>query len=562
MLAEEVGQSALAHGEDPEILAQAGCLIEMTLDVDPVFAADLSRLCGEKTWRDVSPLVSRRLRAWYADVDDHHRRCALGAMLASGSADFGDIVLPLLTSNDEQVRLKTYRAWQQFHVSSLGPNWRSLVAAWTDDQRVNFAGELAMNPHAADVAEGLACSDPSLKVRIAAIYALRFAGALEHLGRTLHALDDSTLEELLRSRTLDYLPDDLKPRALEVSERLIEKTQTALQRITILMDAAKMGAHGIADKIKKELASIRDTELRYEHQWFLKLILEFLRETDSEWVSHWLIDKILGGAPIGNHFKSLIGSMSEEQRERAIDRVTNPDLGLPQHYRLCEGTALVADSTLCGALLSRILVIQSQVSASSANDEKSKRTREVVYRSVRFLRMLSPRIVVAGVLCRVSPEFSEAEYNIVIDIFGVGRDGDSEFGDDLDTETQEQLREYLKRGASYVCSLNDYAGERKAYLATALARVGAAEDLELFRKLIWTDIDRMRVGRAARSRREQGEMANGAVMAWSSWYVRAAVDLGSDEAVGLLLETFYKSRSMRRMLRRPVAVGATSHARS
>lgn len=57
-------------------------------------------------------------------------------------------------------------------------------------------------------------------------------------------------------------------------------------------------------------------------------------------------------------------------------------------------------------------------------------------------------------------------------------------------------------------------------------------------------------------------MANGAVMAWSSWYVRAAVDLGSDEAVGLLLETFYKSRSMRRMLRRPVAVGATSHARS
>jgi hypothetical protein len=80
MLAEEVGEYTLEQGAHPEILAQARCLIEMTLDVDPVFAADLSRLCGEKVWRGVGPLVSSRLRAWYADVDGHHRRCALGAL--------------------------------------------------------------------------------------------------------------------------------------------------------------------------------------------------------------------------------------------------------------------------------------------------------------------------------------------------------------------------------------------------------------------------------------------------------------------------------------------------
>ena len=125
---------------------------------------------------------------------------------------------------------------------------------------------------------------------------------------------------------------------------------------------------------------------------------------------------------------------------------------------------------------------------------------------------------------------------MVIDIFGAGRESDSELGDDLDTEAQQQLREYLKRGAPYVRSLNDYAGERKAYLATALARVGVAEDLELFRELIRADIDRMRVGRAARSRGERGQMANDAMMTWTPWYIRAAVDLASHEAVGLLLE--------------------------
>jgi len=293
MLAEEVGQYAREHGKDPEILAQAQCLIEMTLDVDPVFAADLSRLCGEKAWREVGRLVSERLRAWYADADDRHRRCALGAMLASGSKEFADVILSLLTSDDEQVRLRTYRAWTQFHVSSLDPDWRSIVAAWTEDQRANFAGELAMNPNAAGVGEDLARTDPSLKVRIAAIHALRFAGAFERLDHTLHALDDSTLEELMRNRTLDYVPDDLKPRALEVNEKLLEKTQPVMQRIAILMDAVEIGGQGTADKIKNELVGIRDAGIRYDDQWFLKSVLEFLRRTHSEWISHWLIDKIL-----------------------------------------------------------------------------------------------------------------------------------------------------------------------------------------------------------------------------------------------------------------------------
>jgi hypothetical protein len=119
---------------------------------------------------------------------------------------------------------------------------------------------------------------------------------------------------------------------------------------------------------------------------------------------------------------------------------------------------MVADSELCGALFSRIVGIRRQIATSSANDEERKRAREVVHRSVRFLRMLSPSIVVAGVLCCLSTEFAEAEYGIVIDIFGAGRNGDSELGDDLDIQAREQLREYLKRGASYVRSLNDYAG--------------------------------------------------------------------------------------------------------
>lgn len=536
MLAEEVGGHELENGEGHKILAQGRYLIEMTIEVDPVFAADLSRLCGDRISAAVSALVSKRLRGWYANADAYHRRCALGAMLASGSKDYADIILPLLTNDDEHVRLRTYRSWQQFHVSSLGPDWRAVVASWTDDQRVTFAGELSQNLHAAEVAEDLARSDPSVKVRIAAIHALRFAGAFERLGRALHALEDSALEELLRTGMLDCLPEDLKPRALQVRERLLEKTQPALQRVRILLDAAELGAEGIPDKIKSELAKIDAAGIRYDDQWFLKSVLEFLRKADSVWVSHWLIDKILEHAPIGSHFKPLIGSASERQRVRAIDQVINPDLDLSQHHRLSEAVALFADSQLCRALFSRVAATRAGISGPSAKDEDRKRSREVIYRGVRFLRTLSPSIVAAGVLSWLSREFTEAEYELVIDIFGVGKDGGPESQDDFDAQAREQLRQYIKRGASYVFSMDDYSGARKAHLATALARVGIAEDLDLFRQLIRADINRMRIGRAARSRGEQGQRANDALMTWTSWYIPSAIGLASEQAVGLLLE--------------------------
>ena len=52
------------------------------------------------------------------------------------------------------------------------------------------------------------------------------------------------------NKALDYLPDDLKPRALQIGQKLIDKTQPVMQRIRILLNTAETGAQGIADKIK------------------------------------------------------------------------------------------------------------------------------------------------------------------------------------------------------------------------------------------------------------------------------------------------------------------------
>jgi hypothetical protein len=105
----------------------------MALSVDPVFAAELARLCGEGVWTKVRSTVDERLRSLYASPTEQYRNCALAGMLASGSSDFRDVIEPLLSSDNQQVSLGAYRRWGEFYVSSLGSGWRDKVSSWKEE---------------------------------------------------------------------------------------------------------------------------------------------------------------------------------------------------------------------------------------------------------------------------------------------------------------------------------------------------------------------------------------------------------------------------------------------
>jgi hypothetical protein len=136
-------------------------LITLALAVDPVLAADLSRLCGSSVWESVRASVGECLRTWYAATDAHHKQCALAAMLATGSADFADVLAPLLSDEDQQIRLSTYRAGDVFYPSSLRPDWRRVVDGWSAECRVDFVHEAVQRFGAADIGESFARNDPS-----------------------------------------------------------------------------------------------------------------------------------------------------------------------------------------------------------------------------------------------------------------------------------------------------------------------------------------------------------------------------------------------------------------
>jgi hypothetical protein len=151
LLAEDVKE----QGNKPDLIDAGVRLVRMALHVDPIFSADLASASGPTVWEKVRNDVGKRLRDWYAQKDLHHRQCALAAMLATGSDDFKDVVVPLLTDANDQVRLAVYHGAEVLP-ENLGPNWREVVREWPEEARVNFVTDLVRNPWLADQVEDFA----------------------------------------------------------------------------------------------------------------------------------------------------------------------------------------------------------------------------------------------------------------------------------------------------------------------------------------------------------------------------------------------------------------------
>jgi len=192
--------------DEGEQLPVAAKLIHWAMDVDFVVAAELAGIAGKKVWPLIRHELGTSLRKWYETKSDWHRQCALAAILATKTADFQDLLWPLLESPDMQVRLGTYRTRRPFPMATLGANWRERFDKWNTDQKFELIEAVDWQPgedHIALACE-LAKSDRNLDVRLACLRLLNNAGASATCAEIVAAPE---FVEWAKS-----LPDDLLPR--------------------------------------------------------------------------------------------------------------------------------------------------------------------------------------------------------------------------------------------------------------------------------------------------------------------------------------------------------------
>lgn len=553
MIAEEIGELSLGPSGGADAVAAGRRLIELAVAIDPVFAAELSRLCGAVVWSKVRSAVGERLRAWYGVADEHHQLCALAGMLASGSEEFIDIILPLLTSDDRQVRLRAYRAWSEFHLSSLGSDWRYVVQAWKEEYRADFIREVVRERRRmAEIAEEFASSDSSPRVRAEALRALRWVGASDALARVLTAFNEGTFEEVLRDGVLDKVPDELKPRVLETWERLLQKVEDPLERIRIRLTVAEVGGERVSEGMKEDLTRWPSGRATDSGQILLKSALELVRKTDPQWVSHWVAERVVDGSLWPDHWISLVSSIPETLRRGLLETIGGQDLGHTDPRRIVSVLAATADSDLAGEVFSRLCSIRSDISKTRGGGDVTRLA--VLQRQLEDLfRALPPNVAVSGLLSRLSREFDPIEYGVAMDLFGRIGVQDSDLGSQVPDDLRQALRRYLKEGVEFALRQDDFSGELKGHLALALARVGDPEDMADLHRLIKADIERGRRGRAARLKGERGPLAEGAATGWSHWHVRAVAWLdprrAEDVLLAVLCEPEYESDAATALVR-------------
>ena len=534
MIADEISELSLDPSNSTDALAAGSLLVKLSIDVDPVFTAELARLCGSAVWRDVQAVVSERLRSWYDVGDNHHRRCALAGMIASGAAEFIDILLPVLTSDNQQVRLKAYRAWHEFHISSLGQNWRSVVKNWKEEHIIDFIGGVARKRRTADIAEEFALKDPRPNVREAALSALQWVGAVETVNRVIASFDDEAVEQLLRKRVLHSIPHGSQSRLLAAYRRLLQKTEDPQDRLRLMLTTAKIEEHGVAENVKEELSRFPSEKIDINNQQIIESALELVRKADPHWVSLWVAERIADGSLWSDQWTKFILSIPENLNKDLLGKISGESLKHTISQGIISVLATTADVELAEIVFSKLCSLRVDVTKTPSKGDADRR---VIIRQLEDLFHTMPaNTAITGMLNRMSPEFDPVEYSVVIELLGRIGVEDSDLLSRVAYDLCQAARRYLKEGIPFALNQDDFSGHLKMHLALSLSRIGESEDLADLHRLIRADIDRVREGRAARSRGERSPMANGAVMSCSNGYVRAVSWLDPQKADKILLE--------------------------
>lgn len=532
MVAQEIGDQKA--GNIKEDLTKAGTLlVEMALNIDPIFAADLARLCGEAVWEKVGDILSKRLRAWYKSSNPDHRECALAGMMASGSPDFNNIILPMLTSQDQQVRLSVYREWDEFHLSTLGPDWKSVVKRWEEKARIDFVRETTKNRWIPEIIEEFAIKDSSMEVRVACMEWLSWGGSPEDVNSIFERMAEITFEQAIVRMSPEEIPLAARSRALKVYQKVYTQTADAIARLRNLLSQEKLGNADIEDELKAQLSSLEQSKMRNVGEFIIKPSLDIIKKSDATWVSHWIAERIIDGSLWHDHWKDLITTVPADLIDQWLKKLSSENLRYKSTSNVIVVLASGMDKTHAEKIFQKLCDLKRTIGTTC---KKENGDNYEIQRQLReMFRALPPNVAVGGLANRLKRSFDGDEFKVVVDLLSTDGKQEDNFREELDKSLREDLLAYLKSGLDFVLKSDDRDGGLIADVAVALSRIGTPDDAKCLHQLIQADIKRLKSNLDAR---KKGTPVT--ITSWCPYHIRALVRLDPDGAEQKILELLHE----------------------
>ncbi len=528
MVAEEIGHLPNGGGRTDGV-GEGKLLVTMALYVDPVFAAELARFCGAQVWQEIRADVSDRLRSLYLVRDSRYRRIALAGMLASGSEDFKDIIVPILSSSNQQCRLDLYRTWG-LHLSCLGPDWRETVSQWPEEARIDLVSESLHQRYLSEIAP-FAESDPSVKVKEAAIRGLCWIGAEDEAVQLLQSLDPNTSESVLQEFQLRLLPRSVRESALAASERAFEASDDLWRRIGLLLRQSALGTTKSAE-LKEELGKVAGKIDDHQAHFVVKPALEIVQAADPEWVSAWVAERVAAGSLWHDTWMKLITTVPADLKEALIRRLETEDFQHTPHGNIVGVLTVAADAALAQRVFLKLCELRGII--RNAPDERHEFEWAVERQLEDLLRALPVDVAVSGFSDRFSKAVNGVELDVITRVFSkVGRVNNDPLTA-LNPTTRENFRGYIRKALPLVLQETDFSGELKAIANSVLASIGTPEDMREMRRLIQAGIERFRKAMELRARGDRSRAAN--PISYAMWHVRAVMRFDPEHSDSMLLE--------------------------
>ncbi len=543
-IAEQSGDGGAGRG------TRAGAkLVKMALAVDLVFAGELAQLCGSHVWNEVRAVVGERFRAVYAVRDGIFRQYALAAMLATGADAFSDIIVPLLSKNDQHTRLGTYRLWPDFRVSSIGPNWREQLRGWSDEARADFVSELLHHRIDGEVVD-FAVQDNSMAVKKAAASGLMWTRSNDALTRVLESMDVQTFEDVARTNA-DEIPTPLRSKTVAAMHTFIKTSTDNPARLRTALKLVEFGETCMDGVIKDAMAALAGGGMRNLDSHYIQPTLEHLHKTDPAWTSEWVAIQIAEGTLYGHeHWLPFVTAIPDAVVEKILQRLKTEDLRNARFEGMVAVIAARADEKLAARVFAEQRDLRRKV------DAEPGQRHDVEWQVMRQLEALFHRlpddVAVAGIISSNSGS-DPLDIKVAARLLSRVARSDVEPLCVADNDLRARLRAYLKGSVDLVLSQDDFNGEEKANLASSIAQVGEPEDVADLLTLISADIERMRRGRAARAAGDLGPLGNGALMSYGNWHIAAVMHLdpaGAEQVlIDLLPEPEYRTDAAAAMAR-------------
>ena len=171
--------------------------ILITMEIDPMLAAEVIYRSVIETWEEVGAAVQEYVGRWHrAGTFDR----AVGFMIRTGRPEFATVVWPLISSSDDQVHLRVLRSAPRFRPSVLGTQIRDALPALPESTRANILSEMAMQGglEGMELSADKGHADSSDKVKYQVIEALAFRRSDKLVAKVLDGASDQVWKDVAR----------------------------------------------------------------------------------------------------------------------------------------------------------------------------------------------------------------------------------------------------------------------------------------------------------------------------------------------------------------------------